>query len=133
MVQSTQMSILPSVTPALRREALAATVLHPELEPWQGVLVEAWLTFILLCTIQGATNARRKGSVYMPTIIIGCAVTVGVMSGVRMELFVVMYFFFICLLGNRCICFVLTDSFYMMRLYGLSLSRMHWAMRHSKL
>ena len=83
MVQSTQMSILPSVTPALRREALAATVLHPELEPWQGVLVEAWLTFILLCTIQGATNARRKGHIYMPTVVIGSFVTVAVLSGVR--------------------------------------------------
>ena len=90
MVQSTQMSIPPSVTPALRREALAATVLHPELEAWQGVLVEAWLTFILLCTIQGATNARRKGSVYMPTVVIGSFVTVAVLSGVR-QLFHVVF------------------------------------------
>ena len=71
-----------SLTPPSRRETLAATQLHPDLEPWQGVLIEAWLTFNLVCTIQGATNARRKGHIYMPTIIIGCAVTVGAMTGV---------------------------------------------------
>ena len=72
-----------SVTPASRLENLSATLLHPELEAWQGVLVEAWLTFILLCTIQGATNARRKGHIYMPTVVIGSFVTVAVLSGVR--------------------------------------------------
>ena len=73
-----------SMTPSARRETLAATLLNEELEAWQGVLVEVWVTFILVNTIFGATNERRKGNIYMPTIIIGFAVTVGVMSGVRL-------------------------------------------------
>ena len=71
------------VTPKARHEKLSATMLSDELSPWQGVLVEVWLTFILLCVVQGANNVKRKGNVYMPTIIIGSYVTVAVLSGVR--------------------------------------------------
>ena len=71
-----------SLTPSTRRESLAATVLNPELEPWQGMLIEVWLTFFLVCVILGATNQKRKGNLFMPTIVIGFAVAVGVMSGV---------------------------------------------------
>ena len=76
-----------SITPENRRETLSATELNPELNVWQGLLVEVWLTFILVSTIHGATNSKRKGNLYMPTIIIGCAVTVGVMSGVSNNYF----------------------------------------------
>lgn len=78
---------LHSITPATRRENLSATTLHPEMTPWQGYLMEAWLTFILVSVIQGATNIKRKGNIYMPTLIIGSYVSVAVMTGVCKSVF----------------------------------------------
>ncbi|ELT95009.1 hypothetical protein CAPTEDRAFT_46197, partial [Capitella teleta] len=69
-----------AVTPSNKRETLAVTNLGPEVEAWQGFLVELWATFVLVVTILGSTNANRKGRVYMPTIFIGFAVTLGIMS-----------------------------------------------------
>ena len=60
---------------------LAATVLHPAISPWQGVLIETWLTFVLVLTILGATDRIRKGEIYMPTLIICMAVGIGVSCG----------------------------------------------------
>jgi glycerol uptake facilitator-like aquaporin len=71
-----------SVTPAQYRGQLAATTLGPDVQPWQGFLVEVWVTCILLLTIYGATNEIRKGNVYMPTLLIGFAVALGIMSAV---------------------------------------------------
>ncbi|ELU02847.1 hypothetical protein CAPTEDRAFT_180401 [Capitella teleta] len=69
-----------AVTPADFRGNLALTDLNEGMEPWQGYLVETWVTCILVLTILGATNERRKGNVYMPTILIGFAVCLGIMS-----------------------------------------------------
>ncbi|KAI0221798.1 Aquaporin-4, partial [Lamellibrachia satsuma] len=69
------------VTPAARREGLSATMVNPEIEPWQGMLVETWITAILVLTIYGATNDRRKENLFMPTIPIGFAVTLGCLTG----------------------------------------------------
>ncbi len=43
--------------------------------------MEAWLTFILVQTVWGATNGRRK-KLFMPSIPIGLAVTMDIMAGV---------------------------------------------------
>jgi glycerol uptake facilitator-like aquaporin len=74
-------AFIKTVHPANYTGTLAATVLHPEMEPWQGVLVEIWLTFILVLTILGATNQVRKVNIYMPTLIIMLAVGNGVSCG----------------------------------------------------
>ena len=71
-----------SVTPAHHRETLAATVLGEDIASWQGFLVEAMITFILVLTVFGATNSDRKPDLHMPTIPIGLAVALGIMSGV---------------------------------------------------
>ena len=76
-----------SLTPASRQGTFAATLLHPELDAWQGVLVEIWLTFFLICVVLGTTNEKRKGNLYLPTVIIGFAVTLAVLSGVLTVIF----------------------------------------------
>ena len=73
------------VTPDSIIGNLAVTMLNPEVTPFQGVLVEIWLTTILGCVALGASNARRKGNVYMPTIIVGSYVTTAVLSGVCLK------------------------------------------------
>ena len=70
------------MTPSAHREGLAATTLHPEVKPWQGMLIEAWITAILVTSIHGATNQQRKGALFIPTIPIGFAVALGIMSAV---------------------------------------------------
>ena len=70
------------MTPANRRDNLACTLVNPEIAPWQGLIVEAWITFILVLTIHGSTNEKRKPSLFMPTIPIGFAVALGIMAGV---------------------------------------------------
>ncbi|KAK2175376.1 hypothetical protein NP493_737g02067 [Ridgeia piscesae] len=69
------------MTPASRREGLSATMVNAELEPWQGMLVEAWITAILVLTIYGSTNDNRKDTLFMPTIPIGFAITLGILTG----------------------------------------------------
>ncbi|KAI0209741.1 Aquaporin-1 [Lamellibrachia satsuma] len=69
------------VTPAARRERLSATMVNPEIETWRGMLVETWITAILVLTIYGATNDRRKENLFMPTIPIGFATTLGILTG----------------------------------------------------
>ena len=46
------------------------------------MLTEAWITCILVITIIGSTNRRRKGELYMATLPIGLAVALGIMSAV---------------------------------------------------
>lgn len=70
------------MTPAKHRETLAATVLGSDISSWQGLLVEAAITFILVMTVFGATNADRKGDLHMPTVPIGFSVALGIMCGV---------------------------------------------------
>lgn len=70
-----------AVTPDEKREALATTVPGDGVEDWQAILVEMWITCILLFTIIGSTNLKRKGNLYMPPIFIGFAIALGIMSG----------------------------------------------------
>ena len=74
--------VLCSVTPPQHRETLAATVLSKDITSWQGFLVEGAITFILVMTVFGATNSDRKCDLHMPTIPIGFAISLGIMSGV---------------------------------------------------
>ena len=59
-------------------------MIHPDLEPWQGFLTEVYITFNLIITCFAASNTRRKGNLYMPTIPIGFAITVGIYAAVSM-------------------------------------------------
>ena len=78
-----------SVTPAAFRDGLANTMLGPDVEHWQGVLIELWITFILVTTIIGSTNAKIKGAgIGMPPIIIGYAIALGIMSAVSIKLYI---------------------------------------------
>ena len=70
------------ITPDEFQGGLAATVLQNDVSLAQGVFTEALLTGILITTILGCTNRRRKGDVLMATIPIGFAVSIGVLSGV---------------------------------------------------
>ncbi|KAK2149524.1 hypothetical protein LSH36_448g02009 [Paralvinella palmiformis] len=69
------------ITPRNHTDTLAATMLHPDMKPWQGFLVELWITMILVLTILGATNDLRKRPLYMPPIMIGMAISLGIASG----------------------------------------------------
>ena len=70
------------ITPADYRDRLAATTLGDKVTPFQGVLTEAWITCMLVITILGSTNMRRKGELYMATLPIGFAVMLGIMAAV---------------------------------------------------
>ena len=56
--------------------------LHPDLTIGQGVVMEAWLTFILMQTIWGSINSRRR-RVLLPSIPIGLAYVADILAGVR--------------------------------------------------
>ena len=68
-------------TPDEYKESLAATTVRPEISPLQGVVVEILVTGCLVFTIFGATNEKRK-SVFLPSLPIGMAVMLGVLTGV---------------------------------------------------
>ncbi|KAK2168365.1 hypothetical protein LSH36_17g03077 [Paralvinella palmiformis] len=74
-------SFIDYVHPENYTGTLAATLLHPQVTAWKGVLIETWLTFVLVLTILGATDRVRKAHVYMPTLIIAMAVGIGVSCG----------------------------------------------------
>ena len=75
-------NIYCSVTPSQFRERLGATTVNSSMEPWQGLVVEAWLTCLLLLTICGATCQKRR-PVFMPSIPIGLVIGMDVMIGVN--------------------------------------------------
>ena len=79
--------IFVRITPEEFQGNLAATTLNPSVSLAQGVFTEAILTAFLVTTIIGSTNKRRKGELHMATIPIGFAVSVGVLSGVRLNTF----------------------------------------------
>ena len=56
--------------------------LHPDITIGQGVVMEAWLTFILMQTIWGSINSKRR-RVLSPSIPIGLAYVVDILAGVR--------------------------------------------------
>ncbi|ELT87914.1 hypothetical protein CAPTEDRAFT_37043, partial [Capitella teleta] len=69
--------------PSASRGHLSATSLGPGVEPHQGFLIEAWITCLLVLTVFGSTNKKRKGSLHMPAVPIGLAVALGIMTGVN--------------------------------------------------
>ena len=75
------------MTPSKYREGLAATELNPDMTVWQGLGVEVWLTFNLVLTIHGCTYPGRKENTWMFSVPIGMAVSVGVLSGVGISIF----------------------------------------------
>lgn len=70
------------MTPSDHRGSLAATKIDDSMKQWQGFLIEMWATCILLLTIYGSVNLKRKGVLHMNTIPIGFAVALGIMSTV---------------------------------------------------
>ncbi|KAK2156597.1 hypothetical protein LSH36_209g04037 [Paralvinella palmiformis] len=69
-----------AITPIKSQNNLAATLLGNDVSSWQGVLVEIWITFMLVITVLGATNTRIKGTLLIPGLPIGFAVALGIMS-----------------------------------------------------
>ena len=59
----------------------ARTTVHSSIKQWQGVFVEMWLTFILVQTVWGATNKKRR-RVFIPSLPVGLAVALDTMTGV---------------------------------------------------
>ncbi|XP_013390275.1 aquaporin AQPAe.a [Lingula anatina] len=59
----------------------ATTTVNPLLSPAQGMVVEMYLTFILVFVIFGATDSARK--LTMPGIAIGLTVAMDVLSGIN--------------------------------------------------
>lgn len=74
--------LICSMIPSKSREGLSATTLGLDVKPVQGFLVELWITCLLVLTVFGSTNMKRKGSLHMPTVPIGLAVALGIMTGV---------------------------------------------------
>ena len=79
-------SLLPKfpfrITPSKQRDDMEVMTLHPDITIGQGVVMEAWLTFILMQTIWGSINSRRR-RVLSPSIPIGLAYVVDILAGVR--------------------------------------------------
>ena len=80
-----------SVTASQHRGSLARTEVSDDIEQWQGVFVELWLTFILVQTIWGATNRRRR-RVFLPSLPIGLAVALDIMTGVRVYICMLIFY-----------------------------------------
>ena len=59
----------------------ARTTVHSSIKQWQGMVVEMWLTFILVQTVWGATNKKRR-RVFTPSLPIGLAVALDILTGV---------------------------------------------------
>lgn len=75
------LSFLFSITPEGYHETLAVTALHPKVTPFKGVVVEVWLTFMLVLTIFGATHTRKAPFSY-PSLPIGLVVAMDILAGV---------------------------------------------------
>ena len=73
-----------SVTPSSHRESLSATTVHPDIDPWVGMIIEAWLTSILVFTVFGATDSTRR-KVFFPSFPIGMAIALDIMAGVSLS------------------------------------------------
>lgn len=63
-------------------ESLSATLVSARIEPWQGMIVEMMLGFILLITVLGSTD-ERYGPKPMAPIAIGFAVGLDILAAVR--------------------------------------------------
>jgi len=61
--------------------SFALTMVAPHIQPWQGMLVEGWATAILVFTVLGATDTKRR-SIMMPAIPIGFAVACALLSAI---------------------------------------------------
>ena len=73
-----------SVSPSPYIGNLAVTSTNGLLPPWKGMLVEMWLTCMLVLTIWGATDKKRR-AVHMSSIPIGMAVAMCTMAGVSLK------------------------------------------------
>ena len=69
------------VTPSEQKGDLGSLRLHPGITSGQGMVVEAWLTFMLMQTIWGSINSKRK-RVLVPSLLIGLAYAVTTIAGV---------------------------------------------------
>ena len=61
---------------------IGLTLLHPSVSPFQGFLVEAIITFILIITVFTCIDTRRKDLHGSFPLSIGFAITVGALFGV---------------------------------------------------
>ena len=62
---------------------IGLTLLHPSVSPFQGFLVEAIITFILIITVFTCIDTRRKDLNGSFPLSIGFAITVGALFGVK--------------------------------------------------
>ncbi|KAG5869640.1 hypothetical protein JTB14_011703 [Gonioctena quinquepunctata] len=76
-------ALLRLVTPDTRVGNLGLTVVNAELTAFQGFVVEAILTFLLVFVIHGVTDSRRKDVMGSIPLAIGVAVTAAHLCGIQ--------------------------------------------------
>ncbi|XP_013390265.2 aquaporin-4 [Lingula anatina] len=69
------------VTPANATGTFATTVVNPLMTPAQGMVVEMYLSFMLVFVIFGATDSVKK--ITMPSLVIGLAVAMNICTGIN--------------------------------------------------
>ncbi|XP_013390344.1 aquaporin AQPAe.a isoform X2 [Lingula anatina] len=69
------------ITPANATGGLATTTVNRDMTPAQGMVVEMYLTFMLVFVIFGATDSRKK--ITMPSLVIGMAVAMNICTGIN--------------------------------------------------
>nr|UZM28245.1 aquaporin Ae.a [Henosepilachna vigintioctomaculata] len=76
-------AILKAMTPADKQGDLGITNINKSLEPIQGFIVEAVLTFLLLIVIHGVCDSRRKDVKGSAPLAIGLAITACHLCGIQ--------------------------------------------------
>ncbi|XP_044761980.1 aquaporin AQPAn.G-like isoform X2 [Coccinella septempunctata] len=76
-------AILRAITPSDKQGNLGITNINSGLEPIQGFIVEAILTFLLLIVIHGVCDSRRKDVKGSAPLAIGLAITSCHLAGIQ--------------------------------------------------
>lgn len=76
-------AILRAITPADKLGNLGITNINPSLDPMQGFIVEAILTFLLLIVIHGVCDTRRKDVKGSAPLAIGVAIVACHLAGIQ--------------------------------------------------